>query len=81
MMEAGIFDGDILTVDRALTTAQHNDIVIAERSGEMTVKQLELTPHFRLIPRNKHYPTIEGQDAEGVVIFGVVTHVIRPLKA
>lgn len=79
MMDAGIFHGDILIVDRSIT-AQHDDIVIAELSGEMTVKQLELRPRVRLVPRNRHYPAIEGLEIEGMTLFGVVTNVIRSLK-
>ena len=79
MMDAGIFHGDILIVDRSLT-AQHDDIVIAELSGEMTVKQLQLRPRVRLVPKNKRYPVIEGLEIEDITIFGVVTNVIRALK-
>ena len=79
MMDAGIFHGDILVVDRSLS-AQHGDIVVAELSGEMTVKQLELRPRVRLVPKNRHYPVIEGLEIEDIVIFGVVTNVVRALK-
>ena len=43
MQDIGLYDGDLLIVDRALT-AQHGDIVIAELYGEFTVKRLLLTP-------------------------------------
>ncbi len=78
MIEAGIFNGDVLVVDRSLT-ADHGDIVIAELAGEMTVKQLELKPKTRLIARNKDYPPIEN--LEELCIFGVVTNVVRSLKS
>ena len=39
MQQAGIFDKDLLIVDRSLT-AKHNDIVIAAVGGELTVKRL-----------------------------------------
>lgn len=78
MMDAGIYHGDVLVVDRSLT-AQHSDIVIAELEGEMTVKQLELRPSFRLVPRNRKYPAIEGLEQQ-ITIFGVVTSVIRSLQ-
>jgi DNA polymerase V len=79
MIEAGIFSGDILVVDRSLE-ARHGDIVIAEYGGELTVKKLELKPRVCLMPMNKNYlPLIipEGADLE---IFGVVTTVIHSLR-
>ena len=39
MVEAGIFDNDILVVDRAIKP-RHNHIVIAVVDGEFTVKLL-----------------------------------------
>ena len=78
MIEAGIFSGDILVVDRSLT-AVHNQIIIAGFQGELTVKQLSLKPHVALLPRNKKYEPIlipEGADLE---VFGVVTNVLRNL--
>lgn len=39
MVEAGIFDGDVIVVNRALTPA-HKDIVVAQVDGEFTVKYL-----------------------------------------
>jgi DNA polymerase V len=39
MQEAGIFENDILIVDRSLTP-QNNDVVIAAVVGELTVKRL-----------------------------------------
>lgn len=37
----------------------HGDIVIAGFHGELTVKELELKPVTRLIPRNKAYQPID----------------------
>src|SRR5262245_26449841 len=39
MRGAGLYDGDILVVDRSLEP-KHNDIVIAVLDGELTVKRL-----------------------------------------
>lgn len=79
MEEAGIFAGDILIVDRALT-AEHNDIVIASVMGELTVKQLELRPAVRLVPRNVRYAPIEITEGTDLDIFGVVTNVVRSMR-
>lgn len=76
MIDAGIFNGDILVVDRSLT-AKHGDIIIACVFGEMTVKTLELTPKVTLKPKNKAYPAIPISEESGLEVFGVVTNVVR----
>lgn len=78
MIGAGIFSGDILVVDRALTAA-HGDIVIASLHGEMTVKQLATRPRLQLIPCNSAYPAIPVPDPDELEVFGVVTNVIHRL--
>lgn len=45
MIDAGIYPGDVLVVDRSLT-AKHGDIVIAALNGELTVKKLEQNPSY-----------------------------------
>ncbi|MEA3465961.1 MAG: translesion error-prone DNA polymerase V autoproteolytic subunit [Thermodesulfobacteriota bacterium] len=79
MIEAGIFPGDVLVVDRSLTP-RHGDIVIASFNGELTVKKLELKPRTRLIPMNSSYaPVIIPEESE-LEIFGVATNVIHSLR-
>jgi DNA polymerase V len=77
MIEAGIFPGDILVVDRSLD-AKHGNIVVAIVDGDFTVKQLEMRPRQRLVARNPIYAPIEGETIE---IVGVVTHSIRDFRA
>ena len=78
MIDAGIYPNDILVVDRAIQ-ARNKDIVIASLQGEFTVKQLELEPIVRLLPKNKDYkPIVISSDME-FEIFGVVTSVVRDL--
>nr|WP_279625990.1 translesion error-prone DNA polymerase V autoproteolytic subunit [Malonomonas rubra] len=79
MLEAGIFSGDILVVDRSLT-ARHGDIIIAELSGELTVKRLELKPALRLVPMNKKHLPITIPEGVDLEIFGVVTTVIHSVR-
>ena len=80
MKGIGIYPGDILIVDRSLK-AQHNDTVIAAVDGSLTVKTLELRPRVRLVPQNRCYSPIEFREGQELQIFGVVTHVLRTLKA
>lgn len=76
MIEAGIFDGDLLIIDRGLTP-QHEDIVIAVVHGELTVKRLKKDKtHWYLASDNSNYPSFLIGET-GYDIWGVVTHSIR----
>ena len=76
MRGAGISDGDLLVVDRALT-AVHGDIVVAAVDGEFTVKELRTDPVVQLVPWNRHYAPILFPEGEGPDIFGVVTFTLK----
>jgi DNA polymerase V len=79
MIDAGIFDGDVLVVDRSID-AEHGDIVVAAVGSEFTVKQLCTQPVLQLLPRNPAYQPICLHDGDELNIFGVVTNVIRQMK-
>ncbi len=79
MIEAGIFSGDILIVDRSLDPI-HGDIIIASVDGEFTVKRLAMKPTLRLEAANVLYSPIELRDESELEIFGVVTNVIHALR-
>ena len=79
MIEAGIFPGDVLVVDRSLT-AKHGDIVIAVLNSELTVKKLETKPKLRLVPMNSQYSPVEIPEETDIEIFGVATTVVHSLK-
>lgn len=80
MLGAGIEDGDILVVDRALSPADGN-IIIAAVNGEFTVKRLEIRDgSVRLLPENPAYRPIELCKSDEAEFFGVVTWVIKQLK-
>ena len=76
MIEAGIYADDILVVDRSVK-AKQGDIIIAEINSELTVKELQLRPCVRLIPRNAAYTPIDIPEGCELTIFGVVISVIR----
>jgi DNA polymerase V len=79
MNGAGIFNGDLLIVDRSLEPI-HGKVVIAEVDGQLTVKRLsKLKDHFSLQSENVNYPPIELQEGNEVVVWGVVTHVLHNL--
>lgn len=78
MIGAGIHDGDILVVDRALAV-RNGDVIIASVDGEFTVKRFERTGEsIRLVPENPAYPPIElDRESATCEFFGVVTSAIH----
>ncbi|WP_173636409.1 translesion error-prone DNA polymerase V autoproteolytic subunit [Paramixta manurensis] len=77
MEELGLYDGDVMIVDRAEQAAQ-GDIVIAEVSGEFTVKRLQLHPQVALLPMNPAYPVIYPEELQ---LLGVVTWFFHSTRA
>jgi len=80
MVGAGIFDGDRVVVDRALT-AQHGDVVVAILNGDLTIKTLgTIDGALALIPENPHFQPIVPKDGDVMEIWGVVTHALRSFR-
>lgn len=77
MREAGIFDSDILVVNRALRPA-HRSIVVAQVDGEFTVKFLhKRADRVKLVPANPTFPEIIFKEGQQLIICGVVTSSIK----
>ena len=80
MIDAGIFDGDLLAVHKTLD-ARDGDIVVARIEDEVTVKRLQVTNGgqlIRLLPENADYAPIEvTQDSGAFAIEGLGVGVIR----
>ena len=72
MRGLGIFDGDLLVVDRALP-ATPGCVVIAVVDGEFTVKQLLYSPEGQIL-RAAHpdYPDMHIQPEQDFSVWGVV---------
>jgi DNA polymerase V len=80
MTEAGIFDNDVLVIDRS-KTQQNGDIVLAILDGEFTVKILGKSKKgVTLIPANQNYSVIEIKEEQSFEIWGVVTGSMRKFK-
>mgnify|MGYP001392441303 FL=1 len=80
MINAGIYDGDLLIVDRALKP-ELKSIVIAIIDGEFTVKKIKKINHtLYLIPDNNSYKPIKVTKDMNFEIWGVVTHAIHKPK-
>ncbi|MCI5048768.1 MAG: translesion error-prone DNA polymerase V autoproteolytic subunit, partial [Rickettsiales bacterium] len=79
MLNAGIHDGDMLVVDRAINP-KDGHIVVAVLNGEFTVKRIQL--HHKglaLLPENPSYAPIDVTTDMQFEVWGVVTSVIHAL--
>lgn len=80
MKDAGIDDGDVVLVDRAIK-AVHGHVVVAVVDGEFTVKQLwKRGDRVKLKAANPTYPDITPKDGQQLEVWGVVTNAIKTLK-
>ena len=77
MTGVGIFDRDLLVVNRALTP-QRGQVVLAVLDGEFTVKTLvQHQGRVALRAANPGYPVILPKEAQTLEIWGVVTAAIK----
>ena len=77
MVNADIYSGDLLIVDRSVTP-KSNNIVIASIFGDLTVKKLKKKEKsFFLVSANEEYPSIEVKEEMECFIWGVVTYIIH----
>src|ERR1700748_1810644 len=80
MIGAGIFNGDVVIVDRSVKAA-NGKVIIATLNGEMLIRRLEKTFNkIRLVPETARLSPIDV-DLSGseFSIWGVVTYVIHSL--
>lgn len=74
MINAGIFDGDIVVIEQT-PTAENGDIVVALIENEATVKRFyKENGHFRLQPENDNYAPIIVDE---LAILGKVKMLVR----
>lgn len=77
MIEAGIFEGDVVIVNPQ-TDAHNGEIVVAMLQDEATLKRYEKRGNIvYLIPENKNYNVIEINNREDFSIIGKVLGVFR----
>ena len=77
MVEAGIFDGDIMVVDRAVKP-RHGHVVVAVVDGDFTVKRLyQRAGRVKLRAANVTFPEIVPKDGQTIEVWGVVTATIK----
>ncbi|WP_396179666.1 LexA family protein [Flavobacterium sp.] len=79
MIDAGIHDKDLLVVDRSLEP-RNNKIAICLLDGEFTVKRIRLENNeLYLMPENPSYQPIQVTEENQLIIWGIVTYVIKKL--
>ena len=79
MTGAGIHNGDLLIVDRAIEPVSGN-IVIAVIDGELTVKRFhKRNGKLMLLADNPAYKSIAIKAETDCTIWGVVKHVVHPV--
>ncbi|MFT6084472.1 MAG: DNA polymerase V [Alphaproteobacteria bacterium] len=79
MNGCGIYEGDLLIVDKSLNP-DHNKIIIAEYDGELILRRLQKTSNgICLVSSNKNYATIHIHKTENFSVWGIVTNTIHKL--
>ena len=79
MQGAGLDDGDLLVIDRSLEPVD-NKIAVCFIDGEFTVKRLKVNKdEVLVIPENPKYQSIKVTEENELIIWGVVTYVVKKL--
>ena len=77
MINAGIYDGDLMVVN-SRTRARDGDIVVAEINGEFTVKRLYHQKGMPILqPENPDFKPIKVKFNDELKILGVVTYCVH----
>lgn len=79
MIGAGIDDGDILVIDRSIEP-QNNKVAVCYIDGEFTVKRIKVEKDcVYLMPENEAFQPIKVTDENLLIIWGMVTYVIKSI--
>ena len=77
MINAGIFDGDIVIVDRSVKPV-NGKIVIAVIDGEMLIRRYERSMNkLMLVPETSKLAAIDVSEFSDFKVWGVVMHIVR----
>ncbi len=82
MVDAGIYSGDIVIVDKSNRDPGQNEVAVCELNGEYTLKHfVRQGSEGWLIPANPAYPKIRISESDVFRIWGTVTYIIhKPRK-
>ena len=77
MKDAGIFDGDLLVIDKSLAP-QDGKIAICQIDGEFTVKRIKIEENIVwLVAENDEYKPIRVTEENELMIWGIVVYSIK----
>jgi len=77
MIDASIEDGDLLVIDKSIES-RDGRIAICMVDGEFTIKRLKVEKDcVYLMPENKKYKPIKVTKENELIIWGIVTYVIK----
>ena len=80
MEDAGLSDGDLIVIDRSLNP-ESNKIAVCFIGGDFTVKRIiKKEGKLYLNPENKNYKKIIIGEEDQLIIWGIVTYVIKKIK-
>ena len=80
MRDVGIFDGDIMIVDKSVE-CKNGSIVVAMVNGDFTVKRFwRERKNIMLLPENEEFDAIHISGEDDFKIIGSVTHSFRNLS-
>ena len=80
MENAGLSDGDLIVIDRSLNP-ENNKIAVCFIEGDFTVKRIiKKEGQLYLKPENKNYKKIRIKEDDQLIIWGIVTYVIKKIK-
>ena len=80
MKNAGLSDGDLIVIDRSLNP-ENNKIAVCFIDGDFTIKRIiKKEGELYLKPENKNYKEIKIEKEDTLMIWGLVTYVIKKIK-
>jgi len=82
MIDAGIFSGDIVIVDKSRRDPSEKEIAVCELNGEFTLKRIlvEKDGGRWLVPANPDFPRFRIGDEDAFSVWGTVTYIIHKAR-
>ena len=80
MRDEGVLDGDVLVIDRSIAPSS-GVMAVCYLDGAFTLKKIEQRcGRTFLMPANPNFKPIEITESNELIVWGVVTYVIKKIK-